>query len=441
MPRIGDHRPLPPSPATTPQGAKKPEATEPKAPLSTAESRARLGSRTAPGSAVAAAMLDLRDAVDLSSLAPALRQALAPFAEEPSLRLGLELILASPIADKLAVHVLSGRRVAKITDRDVSLAGATRPAAEIRAALFALGRQHVVDNALAGVRAELNQLLRPALLADPDEAKVGRALGFIDAFMKAEGDSTALATLLVDHGCLTPAPKWTAATLAKGADPVAVLASQVGLEIRPAEIQRYAAELAPITGDPKWKHTDALSNHRGMVGEALRMSQLAGEHPGKLVVQGIIVARSPPGLEAFRDVHAAKEWCTSQGIPSGSLFRFEGEQGPRFVIRETELDAAVFEPTAAGLRPLIFENVKCGTGSSGTARKQNQRAKDTLLGGDGLLLFPSATGLVDRTSELTGDYSRIRTRTVGPAGDAGYDVELPLTAGDITKLAHALRGS
>ena len=273
------------------------------------------------------------------------------------------------------------------------------------------------------------------------------ALAWIDRALEQSGDSVGISTLLIDAGCLPH--NWPDATeIAPGSDPLGVIlehAKTFGdapIVMRPAELDARLARFRDvgITDDPAWTKTTALDNHRGLIGEELRLQQIADDpaDAGRLVVQGVFVVSSPPGLAACTNSEQAKAFCEANGLNAGRVMAWDEGDVHRYGFRITEIDVVVIEQTADGIRPIRFENVKSGNSSASTARKQNQKAVDGLADPNVKFLFPVADGgVVDRSAEL--DRSAIvDTLTVGPAGDMNYDTQLPLSSGDITELTKRL---
>jgi len=256
--------------------------------------------------------------------------------------------------------------------------------------------------------------------------------------------------LLGDAGCLDD--RWaTDKTAVAGTDPLQVIIDRAAdadgfSVINEAEVsaRRQALAASGLTETSSWQALSTLDNHRGAVGEALRMSDLAAEHPGKTLQQGVILARQPHGLDFVETKDQALDWCETFGVNPRKLSSWVDDGQRRFGIQVSEIDVCVFEEVSGALHPRVFENVKAGNGTAGTADKQNRRALEAIVEPDMKILFhEDGEAYRDRTADVARSadvIAEVQIATVGPLGDPTYDVSLPLTASDITELTHRLRG-
>lgn len=301
-----------------------------------------------------------------------------------------------------------------------------------------------IDRVLEPLHPALQAMLRPALVQHPNDKNVSSAMQLLAWAGTFGKGSHAVIAALMGAGALRDGTWHDKTALDEPLDPVPILAarSEPGAADDEAAVTALKDALAPLTQTKEWIDKPHESNRRGVLGEVLRTHSI--EHDpkdeGLVTERGLLVLDRAPGLENATTGAEADAICAANGYDSQRLFRYKDKDGRLcFALQLTEIDVLVAERTETGLRPVRFENVKAGVGSSGTARKQNRLAADT---------FASKTGVFARQTEqgprdVTHTFDRsgvkdVELKTVGPPEDPSYDVALPLSAHDITVLSHRL---
>jgi hypothetical protein len=195
----------------------------------------------------------------------------------------------------------------------------------------------------------------------------------------------------------------------------------------------------------KWKgHTSSLSTANGIVGEELRLMQVDAEaNPGpREIVQGALPMVAPPEMWACENRDEVRLWCEQTGNPTQGIQGVTIDGRCHYAYQPTEIDVTVLRRHGDRLSFARVENVKAGDGEGPHAREQNEVARAALADANLHFCVPTDdggyedwTGRLDRAPDVleTAEYI-----TVGPAGDYGYDVQMPLSEEEIVELSKHL---
>jgi hypothetical protein len=297
---------------------------------------------------------------------------------------------------------------------------------------------------LAPLHPALQRWLAPSLKKHEGDPAFNAACDLLDWAGTFGKGSHAVVAALMGAGALTGGAWHDKAALDAPLDPVTILAARSveGAADDEREVEALKAALAPITTTKEWIDKPHESNRRGVLGEVLRTHDIAGDprDQGRTVERGLLVLDRKPGLERATTGVEADAICTANGYDPKRLYRYKDGDGHLcFALLMTEIDVMVGERTDKGVRPVRFENVKAGIGTSGTARKQNHLAAEILASPTGVFVRQTDKGPIDVTPTLDRTQAAsITLKTVGPPEDPGYDVALPLSAHDITVLSQRL---
>ncbi|OGR14252.1 MAG: hypothetical protein A2341_13615 [Deltaproteobacteria bacterium RIFOXYB12_FULL_58_9] len=370
---------------------------------------------------------------------------------------------------RVALGILSNRKPSKIDIAEIAatFADNTKLSAKACWALVAWARRRATCAACSGVDGTLARILREQLLAtrEQDGAYFWGAIDAIHQIHQDGESSEAVAHVLVTRGCLPEDGLWgLTGGFLPGTDPIARLAGRPprphALIPKPPAprplIQKLKRRLiaSGFLNSCKWKQNKAtIALTRGILGEELRLMQLKDEQiSGRIILQGAYVLTAAPALWAGEDREAtpASQEQTDDHAQHMMRLNINGKNHTGFL--HTEVDVLVLRRQKDRLIIENLENVKSGDNSSKRARSQNNLAVAKLgephphlcvpsPDGKGYIDLAEDPGAVDpnlralRLDLNPKALAQVNTITVGPAGDFGYDVRLPLDAQGIHELA------